>query len=227
MEYLDLLIVSALINVIFVLLLIGLWLMFQSYWKKFVSRHIERRETLFEALPLHPNSIVFLGDSITESANWGELLQNPRAINRGIASDTTEGVLGRIDQIYALEPSSVFLMIGINDLNFGIDIETIIANYDRIFDGLDQHLPNSKIYLQSVLPVNKDWVKSKVNKSVPRLNKLLLDRAQSRGYQYIDIFSLFTDDTGHLKSSLSNDGIHLLGQGYTIWRDAVRRYVDQ
>ena len=39
------------------------------------------------------------------------------------------------------------------------------------------------------------------------------------------IETLFVDDQGRLRADLTNDGLHLMGQGYLIWRDAIKPYI--
>ena len=51
--------------------------------------------------------------------------------------------------------------------------------------------------------------------------KALRQHADERGYQYIDLHSVFVDAKGALKSDLSNDGIHLLAPGYRLWRSEI------
>jgi lysophospholipase L1-like esterase len=43
-------------------------------------------------------------------------------INRGINSDTTAGVLNRVDEVVALKPKRVYLIIGVNDVVKGLDL---------------------------------------------------------------------------------------------------------
>src|SRR5207244_10058498 len=56
--------------------------------------------------------VVMLGDSITEGMDWRELFPDVRILNRGIAGDTSAGVLNRLDEVIARHPKMVFLMIG-------------------------------------------------------------------------------------------------------------------
>ena len=72
--------------------------------------------------------LVFLGDSITDDGNWDKLFPNLSAENRGIGGDSTLGLLNRLDQIIALQPSQIFLMIGamvfilmMSDISFGVN----------------------------------------------------------------------------------------------------------
>ena len=49
--------------------------------------------------------------------------------------------------------------------------------------------------------------------------------AEDDGIIYIDLFSLFADEEGKMDIKYLNDGLHLTGEGYLIWRDAVKRYL--
>lgn len=78
--------------------------------------HYLERTTLFNELTIPPNSIVFLGDSLTFRTEWSELFPEEIVINRGIGRDTTAGVLKRLDHIIEAKPKKIFILIGVNDL---------------------------------------------------------------------------------------------------------------
>jgi len=168
--------------------------------------------------------IVFVGDSITFGGNWHEWFPYTNAVNRGIGGDTTQMVLDRFHQVTSLKPKKLFLMIGVNDLNSRLGADHAIANYKILFDLIDKELPETKVYVQSVLPVNDDWLLAD-NTDIPKLNDALKDHAETRGYQYIDLHSQFSDSEGMLKKDLTNDGIHLMGKGYSLWHDNINEYV--
>ena len=61
-------------------------------------------------------SIIFLGDSLTEWFELGKYFPGLAIINEGIAGDTTYGVLQRLEAIIKKPAKKIFLMIGINDI---------------------------------------------------------------------------------------------------------------
>lgn len=193
--------------------------------ERFTAANAERRVTQFEILGGPKGSVVFVGDSITQGGLWGELFANPRVLNRGIGGDATQDLLNRADQIHALSPRKLFLMIGINDLNQGVELETTFSNLEGLFDGFDRELPKSRVYLQSVLPVNEDWFRPIDPADVEAINEKLRAEADARGYQFVDLRPLFSDENGQLKRDYSNDGIHLLGGAYAVWRDRIEELV--
>jgi lysophospholipase L1-like esterase len=42
---------------------------------------------------------------------------------------------------------------------------------------------------------------------------------------YIDLYSSFIDETGYLNPAYTNDNLHLLGEGYLLWREIIKSYV--
>ncbi|PGX44277.1 lipase [Priestia megaterium] len=181
------------------------------------------RTGLFKQLNIPENSIVFLGDSLTQRSSWNEMFNSNKIINRGIESDTTEGVLHRLDDITNAKPDKIFLMIGINDLRTDQKVSSIVKNYSKILNSIYEQTPNTEVYIQSVLPVNNEIIGKVVNNDdVLKLNDNLQKFAKEYNYKYIDLYSKVS--TGNqLKSQLTVDGIHLKGEGYKIWKTSIEK----
>jgi lysophospholipase L1-like esterase len=191
--------------------------------RSFIEGHQARLVSAFEAFFLVPDDIVFLGDSITEGGPWEELFPDLRVRNRGVAGDTSESVLRRLEQVTRAQPAKVFLLIGTNDLKRGKSEDEIVANIIEILERLKQETPDSEVYLQSVLPRAAGY-----RERIEALNARLAEVALEHGTEWIDLYPHFLDlETGAIRAELSNDELHLLGPGYALWRDqielAVRR----
>lgn len=184
---------------------------------------------MYDNLPDIKNEIVFLGNSITDGAEWFELLGNKKCINRGISADVTEGILLRLDAITKLRPKKIFIMIGVNDLSRNMTPDEIIVNYSKILTRIRDESPRTMVYVQSVLPVNPatGMAKNHTNKTpeIMELNGRLATLAAEYGYTYIDLFSLMADTNNHLPRSFSVDGLHLSYKAYKVWADAIKPYV--
>lgn len=133
-----------------------------------------QRATLFEALPTSKSDIVFLGNSITNGGEWAELLGNPHAKNRGISGDTTQGVLDRLSTVTKGKPAKIFLLIGTNDFARGKSMDEIVKNVEKIVERVKRESPATKLYVQSVFPVNPKFNKFSGHmdrkKNIPALN---------------------------------------------------------
>src|SRR5690606_5364575 len=110
----------------------------------------------FRKMPVLPNAIIFIGNSLTDAGRWNDILPELPVLNRGISGDISYGVLARLDEITRHQPKKVFLMIGVNDLKRGVPTANIIENYTRIVRKIKQDCPKTQIYLNSILPVNPD-----------------------------------------------------------------------
>jgi lysophospholipase L1-like esterase len=183
--------------------------------------YYRERMDLFNGLPRQQKGIVFLGNSITERGTWQELLPGRNVINRGIGGDNTFGVLARLDGVLKDHPSVIFLLIGINDIGRGLPISVIADNYRRIADRVREESPNTKLYLQSVLPMNDailamDYLKNKKD-SIIALNAAIKRIAVEKHLEYIDLHPVFADAKGDLRPDMTVDGIHLKPAAYIPW----------
>lgn len=200
--------------------------------KQKYSTFYYQRATLFEVLPVSHEDIIFLGNSITNGAEWSELFANPHIKNRGISGDTTMGVYDRLDAILKGGPAKIFLLIGINDLSRGIPSDTIIRNIRMIVEKVKKDSPRTKLYLQSMLPLTDHYKMFGGHTSraakVPEINAELQELAAKENVTYIDLYSHFLDTaTGKLNLEYTNDGLHLLGKGYLKWKEIVISYVNE
>ena len=185
----------------------------------------EHRKSVFEILPQQKNPIVFLGDSITEACEWAELFGDSTIQNRGIAGDMTDGVLRRLPVILDSQPRQIFLMIGVNDLIMR-SVDEIVNNYETILQQIQQQSPATKVYVQSVLPVNNDLRQTKIkNADILKINEGIQALANQYSYNYINLHQKMSDSKDNLDAQYSSDGIHLNGKAYLVWKDVTNNFV--
>ena len=192
--------------------------------------YYDQRKSLFELLPDTKNEIIFLGNSITDGSEWSELLGNPRAKNRGISGDTSEGVLFRLYQVTRVQPAKVFLLIGINDLSKNISPDTVYVNICKIVSTIRTKSPKTKVYVQSILPVNNTFKTFASHTSrtpqVKDLNERLRTICPRLGATYVDLFRELKNPNDDLLNPMyTNDGLHLLGEGYKAWLRVIQKYL--
>ena len=166
-----------------------------------------QKRSLFEQLPIRGNDIVFLGNSITDGCEWAESIVNGH-------------------------PKKLFLMIGTNDLAAGVSPEEVAANIGKLLDRFAEESPWTKIYVQSILPVNGVDTKAKAKNhwqkgaEIIEANKLIEALCEGRkNVLYIDVYSALVDQKGMLDQRYTNDGLHLMGEGYLAWKEVIEKYV--
>jgi lysophospholipase L1-like esterase len=170
--------------------------------------------------------IVMVGDSLTDGAEWREMFPQVSIANRGIDGDTAGGVLERMGGIVAVRAEKAFIMIGINDLaEPDKSADAVFDDYRKIIATLRDN--GSAVFVVSTLMCNEikaAWKScSAANPKIKQLNRKLAALAP-REITFIDINAKMTDASG-LKDELTTDGVHLNGNGYLLWRDAISPFV--
>ena len=195
------------------------------YHGEWTQNHYKERIAEFKNDPLNFGNIVFIGNSITEQGgNWGKKLKMENVRNRGISGDMTDGVIKRINELTHFKPKAVFLLIGINDL-FNLHYqkqvpspEYVAENIIKITEIIHDQSPETKIYLQTVLPTSEDYMRANINK----VNALVREREKDSAYQLINLFDKFVGDDGLIKPELTSDGTHLNEEGYQLWAETIK-----
>jgi lysophospholipase L1-like esterase len=185
------------------------------------------RKNQFEILPEKQNAIVFLGDSQTEKCEWKELLGDTLPVlNRGISGDHVQGIKERLGAVLKQKPIKIFLCIGVNDLLFGKSVEEISMTYREIVAEIRKETPFAQLFLQSVLPINTkiQWLGID-NESVKKLNQQIEAIAKEYALPYIDLTPELINVQGDLSEKYTQDGVHLNGLGYKIWKKKVQPFI--
>lgn len=192
------------------------------------TEYWQQRASLFEILPVSENSIVFLGNSITDGGEFAELLGIPEAINRGINGDVIDGIEERLEAVTSGHPRRIFLLIGINDISHGKSAKAIGAEYRKLVKRILQESPATDLILQSVMPVDTSYGRYRNLAGregvIGPLNSIIADIAREFGLKYIDLWPALATDRGTLKPEMTFDGLHLNGTGYKAWMDVIRPY---
>lgn len=224
-------VVMAVLLVVIALMSVQLWQVHRQ------QRYYEKKCTAFAVHNQNASEgqIVFIGDSITDLCKlddyYGDL---PLAVyNRGIGGDTTSGLLARLDvSLLQIKPAQVVVMIGTNDINGGADLQSILANYEQILTSITASLPDTEVFVMSVIPQNHDIEKNSaidVEKTVPKIMALNVALAQlTHDYDtvtYVDVFSSLEDNAHFLKSEYSDDGLHLNENGFAVWANVLIPYL--
>ena len=183
------------------------------------------------------DNYVFLGDSITEFYDLERYYEKLPVINSGISGYTTDQILDHLDKmVYQYNPSKVFLLIGINDLEKEVDNEKIADNIKKIISNIKKNRPYSKIYLESIYPINNSNDEkiapyvingNRNNEDVLLINEMLVDIAKEEDLTYIDLYSELVGEDGLLRLDYTNDGLHISDKGYEVITDIINRYIDK
>jgi len=127
-----------------------------------------KRINEFKENPIGQNKVVFLGNSITNGLRRHfSKFNRSDLVNRGIDGDISLGILERIDEIIYYKPKAVFILIGLND--FFNDLtkmpevtpKFVSKNIIKAANKNQRESPKTKIYLQTILPINTQQYQKK------------------------------------------------------------------
>ena len=140
------------------------------------------------------------------------------------------GVYDRLDPIIKGKPAKIFLMIGINDIAHHLSTDSIVKNITKIIRKIKKETPSTQLYIQSLLPTNDSFERFKTimgkTPQIIEINQQLEELAPIEKYTYIDLFPHLTPPgTPALDPQYTNDGLHLLGDGYLVWKDVLLPYL--
>ncbi len=170
------------------------------------------------------HAVVFLGDSITDLWKDGLPASFPglKIANRGISGDTTRGVLIRLQEdVLALDPRAVVLLIGTNDLEEKAEPETIAANLQLILAACKAHDPKMPVILCAVFPSSA--TKQRPVEKIKRVNQLYLRAVKGDPRViYLETWDLFANAQGDAIADEFPDLLHPNPAGYAKWAAALR-----
>ncbi|MDP2489875.1 SGNH/GDSL hydrolase family protein [Vibrio splendidus] len=165
-----------------------------------------------------PNAdLVMFGDSITEWAPWADIFRDVSMVNRGLAGDTTTGMLRRIDTTLNVKPKLVCFMAGINDLAQGYDVDHIYQNYIDMLKVWQEN--DIRILVQSTLYVGSKL--QGLNPSVELLNSKISEYCSQQGITFLDVNSVLSPNQ-LLSNEYSCDDLHLNAKAYQVWAEVLQ-----
>ena len=172
---------------------------------------------------------VFFGDSIVNGIEYYNHLGPDKVVSD--VNVTTDKATKYISDVVMYNPSKVFVMIGINDLNYGTrSTETIVSNYKALVSELHTKLPSAEIYIVSVLPITKAYESKTTvyikNTAIDSLNtqlKTMVENVDS--VSFVDIAPSFKDSAGYLDSNATSNGLNLTNAYYGFMLNTIAELV--
>lgn len=199
--------------------------------------------------------VLFYGDSITDAGRsrtvdteWGRgyAARTARAyqallpeqeivfLNRGISGNTSADLLTRYEQdVLALQPDFVSVMIGINDTWHGwneghvIPHETTEANVRELLGRIRRDLPQAKILVLEPYLLDSDPKKISWHEDFEPKRERIRAVGQEMADYYIDLPKLFAEYMSHgvRQEELTADGVHPTEYGHAVIAEAWLRCV--
>lgn len=119
-----------------------------------------------------------------------------------------------------MNPSSIFLAFGLNDISIGIwpTVDDYIAEYDQKIAELKEAMPDAQIYVVSTIPATDPaFARASIWRSIPEWNEALKAHFADTDTHFIDI----TDTVNAHQDLYDVDGIHMQRAFYDYWAIAI------
>ena len=196
----------------------------------FRNDYYVKKRAEHESRTVSEGAIAVFGNSITERGKWNEYFPGKEIVNWGIGGDKVYGMIDRMPYVADTKPSRLFVMAGINDLIFtSVTLDVFEKEYRELIKIVKDRSPETKIYIQSILPVNENvkesnkiYFKDK-NEKIKQFNKVVKAIAKEFNLTYIDVNKKMLKK-GLLNAEYTDDGIHLNAKGYAVWVSQLKKY---
>lgn len=170
------------------------------------------------------NALV-LGDGIAQGLYEQEVLGESFVLaseDASAAGMEDAQMITNLEAAAKQKPKVLFLMLGMNDVTMeGQSAETFEENYRALLESVSEKLPDTKIFVNSILPVTqKAAAETPAYANIPEYNKRLQALCREAGVVYIDNGNLVKDDY------YKDDGIHMKKKFYTLWAKQMATAAD-
>lgn len=157
-----------------------------------------------------------IGDSITQGLyQYGVLDQANVQADRGtgVSDGDNDKLAEHIAKAKEMKPSALFLAYGMNDIGtLNGDADSFVKAYKTVIKDLKKALPDTKIYVNSVLPAAQSAIdQNAVYEKVPEFNEKLKKLCEKEDVTFIDNTDLVKQEY------YASDGIHMSPAYYKEW----------
>src|SRR5690606_34455650 len=166
--------------------------------------------------------IAFVGDSITANGDWDAWFPDAESTNFAVPGYTSDDVLAQIDDIVAVQPEEILMLVGTNVLGMRRSVEHLVRNIEVALVHLRRELPGVRLLLQSIMPRTAEFAPA-----IQDANIHLRQFCSTVRAHYLDLWPRMATEEGALRSELTDDGLHLSPTGYEVWLDELLPAVER
>ena len=186
----------------------------------------------FKVLAPDSESIVFIGNSITDMHCWPEAFITSDGkylpiVNRGNSGTYSTEQSNNLESYIAGKPKKVFMMIGTNDIatSGGLNFsgEQVLQYVKSIVERIHKRSPETKVYLYSILN-NKTG--NRVEATWLHTNKIVREYVEAQNVDWLKYIDLYDKLTGVAQGGVwSYDNLHLTAAAYQVWCETICEYL--
>ena len=171
------------------------------------------------------NAILFVGSSSIRFWPTASAFPGKRIVNRGFGGSELSDVIHYFDAvIMRYSPRRIFLYAGDNDIGNGKTAEQVFADYEELVALVRQNLPAADLVFISIKPSVSRWEYWPI---MAEANRLILEYSEQHpDLAYADLATPLLNSQGRPKAVFHADGLHLNGEGYRLWQEALEPFLE-
>ena len=184
----------------------------------------------FKVLETNSESIVFIGNSITDMHCWPEAFVTSKGdylpiVNRGNSGTYSTEQSDNLESYLKGKPKKVFMMIGTNDIatsgGLNFSPEQVLSYVKSIVARIHARSPQTKVYLYSIL---KNNTSNRVEATWLKTNEIV--KAYADATEKVTYIDLYDKLTGIAQNGVwSYDMLHLTAASYQVWCETICQYL--
>ena len=213
------------------------------------SSNLQNNNSAFESLVSQSNisvddsyldDAVFIGDSLTNGLQLYKSVKNAIIISEtglNIESVTNKPLMFNNQSVSVLEAikqanrNKIYIMIGANGIGW-LDNDYMIKLYSEWLNNIKSELPNSIIYVQSILPItqklsdeNQNKPNALTNDKIESYNQALHEMCNKNKIYFLNVAEIFKNENNALPDEASPvDGLHLTSKYYNNWLNYIKTH---
>ena len=188
----------------------------------------------FKVLETNGESIVFIGNSITDMHCWPEAFVTSEGnylpiVNRGNSGTYSTEQSNNLESYINGKPKKVFMMIGTNDIatSGGLNFsgEQVLQYVKSIVERIHARSPQTKIYLYSIL---KNNTSNRVEATWLHTNEIVKNYVEAKNVEWLTYIDLYDKLAGVAQGGVwSYDNLHLTAAAYKVWCETICQYLQE
>lgn len=157
---------------------------------------------------------VIMGDSRAVGFYTYEFLPQSRVLAE--VGNTIANILDHEDELVQLNPTSLFLCYGLNDISIGLwnTKEDYVNDYASILEELHKKLPNTSIFVNSIIPAQQPAIDATPAwGNIPEWSEAVHKMVEEKGFGWVDVDDLISEH----QDLYDPDSIHVQKAFYPLW----------
>jgi hypothetical protein len=194
-------------------------------WYEAEVRQLERSKIKHHR---QTSCVAFYGSSTIRL--WPHLkrdMEDSRVVNLGFGGSTLEACVFFFERLICpLEPCSLVVYAGDNDLGDGRKPQAVLASFQELAAKVQRVAAVKEFGYISIKPSPSRCF---LLDHIRTANQLIRDEIETTGIGYfIDVFPAMLDEDGLPRPQLfQEDGLHMSADGYSLWRDQLSPFRDR